>query len=183
MSTKIDVLRHKLLMLGKRVVQWNDFALYTLEPDDRGRIYRYDSKGKFDSKLNSVTFEECEVREHFILAADIIPNYIPHLYVRDNPEDLLDGYDIKHLEFDVNKDFPIIGISSYLKVLVFNKFGDLRIVDCVDKKIKISDTIPLSRDDQTKTYTISNRKLSIDGGIFITPLASWSYDFKEFKLL
>lgn len=180
----LSLLAAKLRMLGKVIAQQNDFALYTLEDDGTGRIYKLNSDGHLDKKLNTLTFEECEVRKYFILATDIVrePGYKPHLWVQGNDNDILDGYDVKYLEFDVNQDLPIIGVASYLKILVINKFGEVKCIDMVGHG-EISSNIPIGIDRNRKEYVIYNRYMLSDGSISDIEIARWSFDFKSFELI
>lgn len=186
MQTIAHTTASKLRMIGKNVIEVNDFAFYTQESQDEYRIYKFDENGKLDKDINRKIYAECEVRKHFILAYDTLTsdtgdvNYRPHLWVKNRKEDLLAGYPIRYLEFDINKELPVIGVACYLRVLIINEFGEIRDIDMVGKR-DIGNSIPIGIDRARQRYIFYNRHFTDRDEAVDKEIASWSFDYKTFR--
>ena len=182
MSEVIQNLKSKLQLLGKKIAYENDFALAIEELDGRFRVYKLQNDGKINNWLSSFTFEECEIRDHFILLADVIPRYKCSLYVKYNEGDILGGLKVKYLEFDVQQTLPVIGVALSEGVLICNNYGEIHIIK-LPEYMTSSANIPIIINPELREYTFMLRQQEKSGAIVQTPIAHWDFKFNNFRKL
>lgn len=130
----LDKVKKKLKLLNSKIRKSNEFALYTEDEDNKCKVYRIKSDQTLDTALSSKTFEEVEIRDHFVLAMNIggiKSKYTIEAYCRDVDRNLLENYSNEIIRFDVDKDKPIIAFktASNDSVVIINRFGEETKID------------------------------------------------------
>ena len=179
--TGIEKVKSKVALLGAKIVQENDFGLYTEDADKQCTVYRLLPDGQLDTQLLTEKFEECEAKKHFILASNIEGVYKQRLYVKYKADDLLKDCGVSKIPYDEGADLPLIWVMLDPGLLVINKYGD-RIylpfqVDTTYNKVSLGFG---TTDDGGYVLVLSEQ--TIFGSIKQSVLASITPDLKELKI-